>query len=154
MVSQRLGILPIALLLMVACATPSSHIMLGMARAPVSVTDVQVYSIAPDQPFEEIALLNASSDGMVGEGGQKAVDEVIARMKTEAARLGANGVILGDVGDRRSGSVGTGFGSDNYSRDSAVGVGIGGSVGIFQKTGKGTAIYVPAKGLCIFGCDR
>jgi hypothetical protein len=64
-------------------------------------------------------------------------------MKTEAAQLGANGIILGAVSDRQTGSVGTGVGSDSYSRNSAVGVGVGGSLGIYKKTGKATAIYVP-----------
>jgi hypothetical protein len=51
-------------------------------------------------------------------------------------------VLLGDVADRQTGSIGTGVGSDSYSRNSSVGVGVGGSLGIYKKTGKGTAIYV------------
>lgn len=60
-----------------------------------------------------------------------------------AAQLGANGAILGDVSDRETGAVGTGVGSSSYSANSAVGVGVGGSLGIYKKSAKGRAIYVP-----------
>jgi hypothetical protein len=142
----------VAALLLAGCVTPSSHILLGTPRAPISPDEVKLYTEPPAQPFEEIALLNASSGGGVGYGGQKSVDEVIQLMKVEAAKLGANGLLLGDIGDRQAGTFGTGVGSDSYSRNSAVGVDVGGSVGVFQKTGKGTAIYV-TRGLCIVGCD-
>jgi hypothetical protein len=39
--------------------------------------------------------------------------------------------------------VGAGGGSDSVSRNSAVGVGVGGSLGIYKKTGHGVAIFVP-----------
>ena len=129
-------------LVITACA-PSSHILTGKARPPISPDQVKIYSSPPPQ-FEEIALLDASSKSAFGPGGQKSVDKVIERLKLQAAQLGANGIILGDLADRETGSIGAGGGSDSYSRSSAVGVGVGGSVGIYKKTGKGTAIYVPA----------
>ena len=130
-----------AWMMLVACA-PSSHILTGTARPAISPTDVKIYSTPPPQ-FQEIALLDATSSSVFGTGGQKSIDKVIERLKVQAAQLGANGVILGDVTDRQTGSIGTGVGSDSYSRSSAVGVGAGGSLGIYKKTGKGTAIYVP-----------
>jgi hypothetical protein len=128
--------------LLVACA-PSSHVLVGTARAPISPADVKIYSHAPPQ-FEEVAILNASSKSVFTPGGQGAIDKVVARLKEQAAGLGANGVILEDFSDRETGSLGTGVGTDSYSRNSSVGVGVGGSLGIFSKTGKGRAIYVPA----------
>ncbi len=124
-----------------ACA-PSSHILTGTARPAIAPADVKIYTTPPVH-FEEIALLDASSKSMFGTGGQKSVDKVIERLKAQAAQLGANGIILGDFAERQTGSIGTGVGSDSYSRSSAVGVGVGGSLGIYKKTGKGTAIYVP-----------
>jgi hypothetical protein len=103
---------------------------------------VKIYTAPPAQ-FQEIALLDAHSDSVFSPGGQKSVDKVVERLKDQAAQLGANGIILGDVADRRTGSIGTGVGSDSYSGNSAVGVGVGGSLGIYKKTGKATAIYVP-----------
>ena len=126
--------------LMAACA-PSSHVLVGKARPPIPVDQVKIYSHAPPA-FEEIAILDASSKSMFGPGGQRAMDKVIERLKAQAAQLGANGVILEGFSDAETGSIGTGVGSDSYSRNSSVGVGVGGSLGIFKKTGKGTAIYV------------
>jgi hypothetical protein len=95
----------------------------------------------------EIATLDASSKSAFGTGGQKSVDKVIERLKIEAAKLGANGVILQGFSDAETGSIGTGVGSDSYGNHSAVGVGVGGSLGIYKKTGHGDAIYVPPAGM-------
>lgn len=101
-----------------------------------------VYSQAPPQRYEEIAILNASSKSMFNAGGQRTTDKVVERLKIEAAQLGANGVILEGFDQTQSGSIGTGVGSDSYSRHGSVGVGVGGSLGIFKTTGKARAIYV------------
>jgi hypothetical protein len=124
-----------------ACA-PSSHILTGTPRPAISPSEVKIYSTPPPQ-FQEIALLDAHSSSAFGPGGQKSIDKLIERLKAQAAQLGANGIILGDVSDRQTGSLGTGVGSSSYSGNSAVGVGASGSLGFYKKTGKGTAIYVP-----------
>jgi hypothetical protein len=139
---MKLGHWSIGVIVAIAACAPSSHILTGTARPPISPAEVKIYSTPPPQ-FQEIALLDAHSSSAFGPGGQKAIDKVIERLKVQAAQLGANGIILGDIGDRQTGSLGTGVGSDSYSRNSAVGVGVGGSLGIYKKTGKGTAIYVP-----------
>jgi hypothetical protein len=46
------------------------------------------------------------------------------------------------MSDRVTGSLGGGSGSSSYSGNSAVGVGVGGSLGIFKKTAQGRAIFV------------
>jgi hypothetical protein len=138
---MRIATWVLSTILLAACA-PSSHILTGTARAPISPADVKIYS-APPPNFEEVALLDASSKSAFGPGGQKSIDKVIERLKAQAAQLGANGVILGDVSDRETGSLGTGVGSDSYSGHSAVGVGVGGSLGIYKKSAKGRAIFVP-----------
>jgi hypothetical protein len=130
-----------AITLVAACA-PSSHILIGTPRPAISPLDVKVYTAPPPQA-QQIALLDAHSDSVFGPGGQKAIDKLIERLKTEAAQLGANGIVLGDVSDRQTGSIGTGVGSNSYSGNSAVGVGVGGSLGIYKKSGKATAIFVP-----------
>ncbi|MDP9082826.1 MAG: hypothetical protein M3N50_03560 [Pseudomonadota bacterium] len=124
-----------------ACA-PSSQVLVGVVRAPISPTEVKIYS-HPPAVFEEVAILNASSKSVFAPGGQAAIDKVVARLKERAAKLGANGIILEDFSDRETGSLGTGVGSSSYSRNSSVGLGVGGSLGIFSKTGRGRAIYVP-----------
>lgn len=124
-----------------ACA-PSSHILVGTARPPISPSEVKLYQ-QPPPSFQEIAILNASANSMFGSGGQGSVDKVVQRLKEQAAKLGANGIILEGMSDRETGSLGAGSGSSSYSGNSAVGVGAGGSLGIFKKTGQGRAIFVP-----------
>ena len=75
--------------------------------------------------------------------GQKTTDKVIDQLKAPAAKLGANGLILEGFGERETASIGTGVGSESYSRSSAVRVGASGSFGVFKKTGKARAIFVP-----------
>lgn len=124
-----------------ACAT-DTVVITGKARPPISPADVKIYS-QPPAVFEEIAILNASKNSAFTTGGQKTVDKVIAGLKEQAAKVGANGVILQGFSDRQTGSVGSGVGSSSVSNNSAVGVGVGGSLGIYKKTGHGIAILVP-----------
>jgi len=139
--SKKLVSVMLALAVLCSCA-PSSHVMVGQARPPISPDQVRIYSHPPVN-YQEIAVLDASSKSAFGTGGQKSVDKVIERLKIEAAKLGANGVILEGFQDSQAGSIGTGVGSSSYSGNSAVGVGVGGSLGIYKKTGHGDAIYVP-----------
>jgi len=139
------GSLVVSGALLTACAQ-TTHVLVGAARPPIAPDQVRIYSQPPATPFVEIATLDASSKSAFGNGGQKSVDKVIERLKIEAAKLGANGVILEGFSDAETGSIGTGVGSDSYGNHSAVGVGVGGSLGIYKKTGHGDAIYVPPAG--------
>src|ERR1700722_1987255 len=139
---MRLLKLLTALAIGLAACAPSSHILVGAARPPISPSDVKLYLQAPPS-FQEVAILNASANSMFGTGGQGSVDKVIQRLKEQAAKLGANGILLEGMSDRETGSLGGGSGSSSYSRNSAVGVGVGGSLGIFKKSGQGRAIFVP-----------
>jgi hypothetical protein len=140
--ASRLWVLAgIAALSLAACAT-DSVVLTGTARPPISPADVKIYS-QPPVAFEEIAVLNTSKSSAFTTGGQKTVDKVIAGLKEQAAKLGANGIILEGFSDSQTGSVGSGVGSSSYSSNSAVGVGVGGSLGIYKKTGHGVAIFVP-----------
>ena len=131
----------IAALALAACAT-DTMVLTGAARPAISPADVKIYS-HPPEVFEEIAILNASKSSAFTTGGQKTVDKVIDGLKVQAAKVGANGIILEGFSDRQTGSVGSGVGGDSVSRNSAVGVGVGGSLGIYKKTGHGRAIFVP-----------
>jgi hypothetical protein len=138
---MRLFKLWTALAIGLAACAPSSHILVGAARPPISPSVVKLY-LQPPPSFQEVAILNASANSMFGTGGQGSVDKVIQRLKEEAAKLGANGIILEGMSDRVTGSLGGGSGSSSYSGNSAVGVGVGGSLGIFKKTAQGRAIFV------------
>jgi uncharacterized protein YbjQ (UPF0145 family) len=140
-VSRILALSSLVALGVAACAT-DSVIVTGNPHPPISPAEVKIYSQPPPM-FEEIAILNASKSVAFTTGGQKTVDKVIEGMKEEAAKVGANGIILEGFSDRQTGALGGGTGSTSYSSNSAVGVGVGGSLGIYKKTGHGRAIFVP-----------
>lgn len=127
-------------ILLGGCAT-DSVVMTGAARPPISPAEVKIYW-RPPANFQEIAILNASKSSAFTTGGQKTVNKVIEGLKEQAAKVGANGVILEGFSDSQTGSVGSGVGSSSVSSNSAVGVGVGGSLGIYKKTGHGVAIFV------------
>lgn len=138
----RLPTLLFSFALLAACAT-TSHVITGKPRTPIDPSLVTLYNSPPPR-YEEIAVIDASSRSSFSFGDQKKMDAVIARLKKEAASLGANGVLLQSTGsDGGGGGVGAG-----------VGTGIGGGgvsfgTSIFtsspNKTGRGLAIYVPAE---------
>jgi hypothetical protein len=123
------------------CAT-SSHVVTGATRPPISPEEVRVYT-QPPAHFEEIAALEASSRGGFRFTDQGKMDKVIERLKVEAAKLGANGVLLQSTQNQVSGSLGTGGGSTSYGGRSAVGVGGGLDIAIVTKEAHATAIYIP-----------
>ena len=127
---------------MLAGCSTSSHVMIGTPHVPISPESVRVY-LQPPEKYEEIATLDASSQGSFAITSQQNMDKAIARLKEEAAKLGANGVLLQGVQDQQSGSIGTGVGSSSYGPSSSTGVGVGGSFGIYNKAAHGIAIFIP-----------
>jgi hypothetical protein len=132
-------------LLVIAACAPTTPILTGVARPPIAVSEVTLYS-TPPPVYQEIAVLTASNKSAFGTGGEKSVDKVVERLKEQAAQLGANGLVLEEFFDRQTASIGTGVGSDSYTHNGSVSVGVGGGIGIFKKTGKGRAIFVPPPG--------
>jgi hypothetical protein len=131
----------IAALVVMVCACATSHVMIGKARPAISPEQVRIYD-RPPVAYEEIARLDTSSQGSFSFTAQRKTDAVIKRLKIEAAKLGANGVLIEGIGDRTTGSIGTGGGGDSFSGGSSFGGGIGLSTGIKSKVGGGLAIYV------------
>ena len=107
----------------------------------ISPDQVKVYLNPPPQ-YEQIAILNTSSRGSFTLTAQGKTDKVIERLKDEAAKLGANGILLQSIQDAQSGSIGTGFGSASASGNTATGVGVGSSFGLTNKAANGLAIFV------------
>ena len=123
-------------LALAACAG-TSKVMLGQARPPVDPTQVRIYTTPPPGSVE-IAQLESSS--AVGFGTQGQTDAAVARLKREAAALGANGVILMGVGSSGS-PVGMSVGAGSYGRHSGGGLSMG--IPTTQKQAAGVAIFVP-----------
>ena len=126
-----------------ACAT-SSQVLTGTPRSPIQLSAVRVYTQAP-QRFEEIAVLGASRKSVSSAGGERAIAKMIEAMRTQAAQLGANGLLLEDFSDSDPIAIGTGVSSQTYTHNASIDVGLGGSLGVIKKIAKARAIFVPAE---------
>jgi hypothetical protein len=136
----RLTILFVSGIALAACAT--SHVMMGQARPPISPDLVTIYFHPPQTKYDEIALIDTSSKGGFGITAQGKTDVVIRRLKEEAAKLGANGVLIQGIGNESGGSVSSGIGQASVSGNHAYGTGFGFSGNVTHKAGTGIAIYV------------
>jgi hypothetical protein len=114
------------LVVLAGCAT-GSVIITGNVRPAIDPAGVKIY-LEPPSKYETIGIVEASSD--VDFSSQAAQDRVIKELKNQAAKIGANGVLLINVSNQSRGT--TGFYSD--------GVFYAGSTEI--KTAHGQAIYV------------
>jgi hypothetical protein len=131
---------PVALALaalLAGCAT-ASRVMISEPRPAIAVEQVQVYFQPPAVPYIEIALLDASSGGFTY-GAQNRSDAVIAKLRAEAAKLGANGVIVQDMAEAPSGG-GVGIGVGGGSRH--VGGGVGVDISPPRRMARAVAIHV------------
>jgi hypothetical protein len=126
---------------LLAACTSSSHVMVGTARPAITPDQVKIY-FEPPPRYEQIATLDASSGSMFS-SDQSKTDEAIAKLKAEAAKVGANGILLQGVEKHQTGSIGLGVGGASYGGSSASGGSVGGSGGLYNKDAKGLAIYVP-----------
>ena len=100
--------------------------MIGPARPPISPAAVRIYE-TPPRHYEEIAIINSSAGTTWLFPDRGSLDEAIADLRTEAARLGANGVLLQQVYDRPVGGLSVGVGGFGGSRHHFYGG--GGTVG-------------------------
>jgi hypothetical protein len=124
-----------------ACTT-SSHVLLGETRPAGSPSDVTIYLEPVRRPYAKIALVDASSShSWVWSAAGKA-DVVLARLKVEAAKLGANGILLEEITDGPDAAAGAGVAPDITRDHASIGVGFD-AVGLFgARHGRGVAIYV------------
>jgi len=123
-----------------ACASTST-LVTGKPRAAITADQVRLYTHPPRQ-YEEIALIQSSSRGSFTFSDQAQMDVLVKRLKEEAAKLGANGVLLESAGDVPSGSVGTGVGTGGGGGGGFTFGGIGLSTTTTAKAGSARAIFV------------
>ena len=136
------SLLAVALACVAAACSTSSHVLIGTARTAIPPESVRVYHTPPPK-YEEIATVHATSQGSRAHTRHPNKDKTSERLKEEAAKLGANGVLLQNVYDTQSSSIGAGGGGTSYGPNSATGVGVGGSFALTSKVVQGLAIYVP-----------
>ena len=124
--------------LLIACA--SSSIIVGSVKPALLPEQVKIYIHTPKK-YNEIALIETSSTGSWAFTSQGKMDVVIERLKEEAAKHGANGILfLGTVneyGTSMANSTGT-----TITSNADFCIGIGGSYELTGKSGNGIAIFV------------
>jgi hypothetical protein len=126
-----------AVLLVSGCAG-SSRVLVGQTRPPIDPSQVRIYTSVPPGS-QEIAQIESSS--AIGFGTQGQTDAAVARLKSEAAALGANGVVLMGVASSGSSGGGVSVGGGSWGSSSYGGVGIG--IPTQQRKAAGVAIWVP-----------
>ena len=113
-------------IMLVACASGSS-IVTGTKRTPLDPSQIKLYLEAPLN-CEVIGIVNASSDaGWTEQGSQ---DYALQELKNQAAKLGANGILLTTTGETSSTVIG-GSGTGTFY-----------AIPVTAKTLSGKAIFV------------
>jgi hypothetical protein len=128
-------------LCLAACV--SSHQLIGAARAPISADRVRLYTEAPLRPYERIAMLSASSKRSWSFSFEGKAEVVVRRLKEEAGKLGANGVLLEGISDESGAAIGADLGTGYQAPRGTIDVGVGTSTLMLVRHGSGIAIYLP-----------
>jgi hypothetical protein len=103
---------------------------------------VELYLETPSRPYREIAMLDASSKRSWSFGYEGKAEVVIRRLKEEAAKLGANGVLLKGITDEQGPAVGTDMGTHYEGSRGTVDLGLGAGTLLVSRRGSAIAIYL------------
>ena len=123
---KHIYIMFVAIFLLSSCAS-GSYILTGQKRDPINSLLVKLYT-APPKKYEVIGIVNASSSS--GWTQQGDMDYAVSELKEQAAKIGANGVLLTSTGESTSSTVGAYSNGVVYSSSST------------SQTITGQAIYV------------
>ncbi len=89
--------------ILVGCSTGSALIT-GEKQEPIDPNVVEVYRNPPQEKFEYIGIVQSESVEILSE--QEALDRALEELKKQAAKIGANGVILISAGERQDSFTG------------------------------------------------
>ena len=126
-------------------ACVSSHQLIGTARAPIPADQVQLYTETPLRPYERIAVVSASSKRSWSFTFEGKAQVVVRRLKEEAGKLGANGVLLEGISEESGAAIGTDIGRSYEGPRGTIDVGVGVSTLTLQRYGRAIAIYLPER---------
>ncbi|MCW4629590.1 MULTISPECIES: hypothetical protein [Marinomonas] len=126
--------------LLFGCAS-GSHVVTGQQMPELEVDQVTVFDQAPTFAYEVVGTVYASSDNGFTEASRK--EKATLELKEQAAKIGANGVILDEVTQLSFRRLGTGVGVSAGS-GGGIGTSIGSSFSFPTTEAKGTAIYYEA----------
>lgn len=95
---QMIKIFGFMIVMFLVGCVPVSHIVVGETREPIHPSNVKIYLDYPEE-YEKIALIDAGSnfafkDPAILFDWQSKMDKATERLKIEAAKLGANGVLI------------------------------------------------------------
>ena len=145
---MRLLLLALIALLASGCTmTDSGSIVTGKARSASNSENVRIYRQAPAK-YQEIGIIYSSA-GHDFRSDSGLLDSAIEALKVEAAKLGANGIILSNVKQRDG--VQTVIGSTTTTTFNANGMNTG--TGTVIGTNRGDS-YTRLEGLAIFITDK
>jgi len=127
--------------LLASCAATTDYVLVGSVRPPISPDEVRVYW-EPPSAFEEVAAVDASSGASLSSGRAK-VNRAIQALRRQAAKLGANGLLVQDIEDDVGGTVGVEYAKGDTAQEAPSSLDIHVSSNLFNaKLAHGMAIYV------------
>lgn len=130
---MRNTVIGLAFIVMLSACASSSSIVVGKVHPAIQPDAVKIY-LEPPKAYERVALLESSSKASFAITDQGKTNKMIERLKEEAAKIGANGVLLTGSGNQQvNGAVFIPF---------ATGGGMVAPAGGEHKTGAGIAIFV------------
>ncbi|MCH1927075.1 DUF4156 domain-containing protein [Shewanella sp. C32] len=101
------------LLFAVGCTiVDASHIVTGTTHPATSPSQIKLYGEAPKVPYEVIGVVNvtANNDWVAG---QELLDDALTALKDEAAKLGANALLIDGINAHMSANDGLIVGSND-----------------------------------------
>lgn len=132
--SMSIGVLSMCLL---ACSS-GSYVVTGQALPEIEADGVMIFNAPPTFNYEVVGTVYASSDNGFSQETRR--NNALGEMKEQAAKIGANGIIVDDVTQLSFRRLGTGVGV-SVGSNSGVGAGIGSSFSFPTAQAKGTAIH-------------
>jgi hypothetical protein len=94
--------LAVGIAMLCACAASVSTIVTGKERPAIYSDQVKVYS-SPPKKYEDVAIISGSSSS--GGTAQRQTNNVIVGLREQAAKLGANGILIQSAGAQNAGAV-------------------------------------------------
>src|ERR1700730_18925176 len=111
---RSLRILSVTMFVSLLCGYVSAGtILVGEPRPAISPDRVKVYWDAPRR-YDRIAIITKGSGGAWIFSDNNEVDTAIARIRTEAAKLGDNGIILTAIENSSGGGDSIGVGGFGF----------------------------------------
>ena len=85
------------------CAATGTALVTGIQRPATDPNSVVLYTEIPNCEYEVIGIVTASSD--IGWTEQDDINYAVEELKRQAAKIGANGIILENISTSNSGGV-------------------------------------------------